>query len=633
LLQREVQHPDSLVRRRAAIALGRLGDRAGTSLLLRLLDDADSTVRIEAVFALGQLGDAAAVGELAARAARFPRVVTGDLEAEVVAALAKIGGPDAERALAAILEAHPATGGASDDRATATVLLEAWRLGRRSSLAPRLTAYVRSSRGAWRQNAVFSATRMRLPQAADALLEAATDPDPLTRAWVARGLLAAVADSGGVPRGAFVSRLRALAADSAAPVRINALRALASYADSSLAAVAVSRLVDRDANVPVQAALTLGMLGGSRAAEALAERVVGAPSFGLRRAALLGLAQAAPARAIEAARQWRSDPDWRLRAAYAEMLGAAATPASRVELMALCADQEPRVVGVALGALDSAASAGDTAVLALARARLGHADPIVRATATGMLAHGRSRALIREFAQAYRRAEADPLSDARLAAVHALSEIGQAGPDARAEVEAAFLAAFPRSGDYLVRRAVAEDFGAATYRRYWGAVGPVETGRSAEDYREIARRYVLGEAPAGNLTIETERGDLVIQMYSADAPLTVDNFVRLVERRFFDNGRWHRVVPNFVIQDGDPRGDGSGGPGTSIRDEVNRQRYGRGTVGMALSGPDTGGSQFFITHAPQPHLDGTYTVFGFVVSGWDVLDQIVQGDRIRRIFH
>ena len=90
-------------------------------------------------------------------------------------------------------------------------------------------------------------------------------------------------------------------------------------------------------------------------------------------------------------------------------------------------------------------------------------------------------------------------------------------------------------------------------------------------------------------------------------------------------------MPNFVIQDGDPRGDGSGGPGTVIRDEINRRRYDRGALGMALSGPDTGGSQFFITHSPQPHLDGGYTVFGHVVTGWDVLDLIVQGDRIRRI--
>ena len=101
--------------------------------------------------------------------------------------------------------------------------------------------------------------------------------------------------------------------------------------------------------------------------------------------------------------------------------------------------------------------------------------------------------------------------------------------------------------------------------------------------------------------------------------------------RYFDGSTWHRVVPNFVVQDGDPRGDGWGGPGFALRDEMNPMRYETGTVGMALSGPDTGGSQFFITHSPQPHLDGIYTVFGRVVSGLGALAAIGQGERIRSI--
>ena len=106
---------------------------------------------------------------------------------------------------------------------------------------------------------------------------------------------------------------------------------------------------------------------------------------------------------------------------------------------------------------------------------------------------------------------------------------------------------------------------------------------------------------------------------------------RLARSGYFRGTRFHRVVPNFVAQDGDPRDDGNGGPGYAIRDEMNRRRYDRGAVGMALSGPDTGGSQYFITHSPQPHLDGHYTVFGRVVNGFDVLDRIVQGDLITSI--
>ena len=93
----------------------------------------------------------------------------------------------------------------------------------------------------------------------------------------------------------------------------------------------------------------------------------------------------------------------------------------------------------------------------------------------------------------------------------------------------------------------------------------------------------------------------------------------------------HRVVPNFVVQDGDPTGTGNGGPGWEIRDEINPVLYGRGTVGMALSGPDTGGSQWFVTLSPQPHLDGTYTVFGQIIGGQEVVERIEQGDRILRV--
>ena len=110
-----------------------------------------------------------------------------------------------------------------------------------------------------------------------------------------------------------------------------------------------------------------------------------------------------------------------------------------------------------------------------------------------------------------------------------------------------------------------------------------------------------------------------------EAPLTAENFVQLARSGFFNGLSVHRVVPNFVIQTGDPRSDSEGGPGYTIRDELNELPYLRGTVGMALDWADTGGSQFFITHSPQPHLDAKYTVFGRVVAGMEIVDAIQQG--------
>ena len=131
--------------------------------------------------------------------------------------------------------------------------------------------------------------------------------------------------------------------------------------------------------------------------------------------------------------------------------------------------------------------------------------------------------------------------------------------------------------------------------------------------------------------VETMKGTIEIEFTVLDAPQTVQNFMALARRGYFNGLQVHRVVPNFVVQDGDPRGDGSGGPGYSIRDELNERPFVRGTVGMALSGPDTGGSQYFITHSPAPHLHAKYTVFGFVVNGMDVVDRIQQLDVIQRV--
>ncbi|REJ77386.1 MAG: hypothetical protein DWQ47_13455 [Acidobacteria bacterium] len=148
------------------------------------------------------------------------------------------------------------------------------------------------------------------------------------------------------------------------------------------------------------------------------------------------------------------------------------------------------------------------------------------------------------------------------------------------------------------------------------------------DYkRAISRRN--GSVAA---VVDTAKGRFEIELFPEEAPLTVDNFVKLAEKGYFDGIDIHRVVANFVVQDGDPRGDGNGGPGWSIRCEINRLPYGRGAVGMALSGKDTGGSQWFVTHSPQPHLDGGYTVFGKVnETGMLIVDRLVRGDRIEKI--
>jgi cyclophilin family peptidyl-prolyl cis-trans isomerase len=160
---------------------------------------------------------------------------------------------------------------------------------------------------------------------------------------------------------------------------------------------------------------------------------------------------------------------------------------------------------------------------------------------------------------------------------------------------------------------------------------PLPRGALAAQSNPIRAAEVPAPSPRTRVQIRTSRGPLVLELRPDAAPTTVARFLGLVRRHFYDGLTFHRVVPGFVVQGGDPRGDGYGGAGFWQRCEDNRLPYVRGTVGMALAGRDSGGSQFFITYSRQPHLDGKYTAFGQVVEGLDRLDMIQQGDRIEAI--
>ncbi|MCD6588872.1 MAG: peptidylprolyl isomerase [Candidatus Fermentibacteraceae bacterium] len=135
------------------------------------------------------------------------------------------------------------------------------------------------------------------------------------------------------------------------------------------------------------------------------------------------------------------------------------------------------------------------------------------------------------------------------------------------------------------------------------------------------------------VSIETDRGTISIDLFPEFAPVTVNNFVTLAKDGFYDGVTFHRVISNFMVQGGDPTGTGMGGPGYNFKDEFsgNPLTHETGSLSMANAGPGTNGSQFFITHSPQPHLNGKHTVFGKVTSGQDVVDRIVQGDVMLKV--
>ena len=255
------------------------------------------------------------------------------------------------------------------------------------------------------------------------------------------------------------------------------------------------------------------------------------------------------------------------------------------------------------------------------RKQLTAKDVIVRATAATLLGDlPPNEATTHALADALPATAHDEFNDAALAILDSLAK--QKTTSANEAIKTML-----DSQDHLVRRRAMALLKANSAGDFSQRIGVVATRNTPADYERALAR--LGKQVRA--VVDTEKGSFTIELLPNDAPLNVDNFVELARRSYFNNIAFHRVVPNFVIQGGDPRGDGNGGPGYQIRCEINEVPYDRGAVGMALSGKDTGGSQWFVTHSPQPHLDGGYTVFGRVTSGMDVVDRIARGDRIIKI--
>lgn len=619
LVSRHLTSPVAEVRARAALAVGRAGNPAGTPLLLRALGDSAPTVRARAAFALGELGDtgSAVIAALTAVALRDARPAA----VEAVAAVGRLGVSSGRMAVDSLLD-REAAGSALLHEA----LLAAWRLPRDPGTNLRVGRRTRAEDPETRWRAAYALARNPAPEVLAPLLDLANDPDARVRSYAMRALRASLADSAGV-RTRALTTLLAAARDSHPHVRINAINMLPAYRENGrTTAGLIDALRDPDANVAVAAAQALGQAGDAAAAAALEVATASAHPAGLRTAALHAWMRVDPAAAAMAAR-WADSTGWLLRMHAARALTRAPLAHAAPVLRELARDDHYLVAAEAVAAVRARADSIPDARRVYIE-QLGATHPLVRAAAIRGLATGAGAADLDLLLHAYDRARQDSVRDAAVAAVNALARLRRAG----IPVERAFYLRFGAHGpprDGRLHRALIDSIG--TPPSSWAPPAPAIRIRPLEFYQQIIATYVAPVLAGGEplrTMIGTTHGDIVLEMASADAPLTVHNFVSLIESGYYGGTRWHRVVPNFVIQDGDPRGDGSGGPGYAIRDEINPLRYERGTLGMALSGPDTGGSQFFITHSPQPHLDGGYTVFGRVVSGMDVVDGVVQEDPI-----
>ena len=615
--------PEGRVRRRVALALGRVHlAEAVPPLAERLANDSEPEVRQMAAFALGLIGDASARPALQTALNDREPIVQG----RAAEALSLIGDKSDASAIATMLQAQ-ITGGAlngiePDDltypaaapaEAVRLAVYALTRLGAYDQLAASvLTAGQPVSR--WWPIA-YALQRVNDSRATPALQVLAATPGRYTAAFALKGLAGQKAAAARPLFRQIVEQRNRPAA-----VIVQAIRGLVALNETSLAESMLTLHDDTAADPEVrQEALAAFVSLVTPQSLDLLQDLLADPTPTVRAAGWRALARVDPDAFMLALSSFEPDREWTVRIALAAALGTVPAERSGALLTAMLADSDQRVVPAVINAIVAAKLPAAPRLLIQ---ELTADDFVVRANAAAALADIKAADAVPALNEAYRASLGDSTYVARAAILTALGQLSPA-------VAEPLLIEALRDRDWAVRVRALSLLRAANVPEVGPqSIRPATTPRPVDDPEW---RALVTPSFSPHAFIETDKGIIEIELAITEAPVTVANFMTLARKGFFDGTGIHRVVPDFVVQDGDPRGDGEGGPGYSIRDEINQRPYLRGTVGMALDWEDTGGSQFFITHSPQPHLDARYTVFGHVVNGIDVVDRLVQWDVIRSV--
>jgi cyclophilin family peptidyl-prolyl cis-trans isomerase/HEAT repeat protein len=613
-----LEDPSPQLRARAALAVGRIGDSKGCSLLFERLVDSSLDVAATAAFAIGLNGDDDWVGPLMDMAWETP--------ARVAAAAVKSAGrladsttAGAAEGIAAFLE-HPSP----DVREAACYALFYSRS--RQKMADLVALLDDEPDSQVRLAALFTLARLREGGAAGVFKQYLADPDPFARSLAVRGL-----------------------ADSDDPEATQLLSMALNDRDLKVVAETITSLSRRDHDpvVPGRLAarlrhetdemLTVALLEALRRLES--DQAVGdtydlltdEPSDNVLAAALRYLGTVLRDGAVAMIDSVLNEPQSaRVRVAATEAYAATGHAGVVSRLGVRFGDEDPLVRAAAFAALIEADSANTDYYLDKA---LNDADWMPAVYALDLIGRNRRHDYLPVIATIMSRGD-EVNVDLRRVILDAIEPFIVADSahkgDSTYKADSTamdILMAGLLDRNYIVRRRAAEIYREAGGKDRSDLIPPAGVRFDAGYIEDGLKRYRTNP----QAVIVTNRGNIIIELYFDLAPLTVLNFVDYSRSGFYDGLPFHRVVPNFVIQGGDPRGDGWGGPEHFIRCEYSDQPYLRGTVGIATSGKDTGGSQFFITHSPQPHLEARYTIFGQVLDGMEVVDAIVPGDVIQKV--
>jgi cyclophilin family peptidyl-prolyl cis-trans isomerase/HEAT repeat protein len=635
-LAKLLKHASPKVRERAALSIGRIGDKRGTAALIELLQsEKDERARAMAAFALGEIEDDAAVPALlamlepgkASLADRARSVEALGKIASVPANIESLGQTTIEQISKHLAEQLPDPKATltADQQLLARLTITALMRVRPVSAVEPLTQQLKSADADLRAQAANALSRIRQPiaSAIPALLEALNDSDHNVRANAARAL--------GVSKDArAVEPLIKLLGDKEEQVQVSAIRALAAIGDKRAAEPLIEmggRLCKQkgegcyeNLNRLLEIVSALDTMKADQAISLFRElrEVFGTGAYSELEIAIAKFGEKEFFSSDES-ELLSGGGDANQLANLAQGMGEIDSELSKEMLLMLWMAsylEEPTIPQI----LRALAKLKPKTLPFLLRDGLLHKDPIIRATAATLIASSLEDRNLNRLIESLAASSKDRENGAKLAILAAISKY-------KSEIAVEAIKSSLTDKDHLVRRRAVDLLRQMNAGDFSQFVLTVQTGHNKLFYQRVAARMNKKVIA----TLHTDKGAITMELFPADAPITVDSFVTLARKGYFNGITFHRVVPNFVIQGGDPRGTGNGGPGYQMRCEVNMRPYERGTVGMALSGKDTGGSQFFITHSPQPHLDGGYTVFGQVTKGMEVVDRIARGDTIKRI--
>ncbi len=606
-LQEYLKDIDPKVRARAALAIGRIGTPGAGKILYDMVNSEDLDVAAAAVTGLGLTGEREYARMLLDDAYDYPARI-GALAVQTSGWLMDSSMTDVIGQLTGYLT-HPSP----EVREAACYALARARAKDRG---PELMDFLTNEKDEdVRQAALYALSRLGVKEATDFYADNLADSDPWIRSLAVHGL--------GLSDGRESIRYLTIALnDNNKELVAQAIRELARKSDVDARSKLVKKLDNEDDELLRMDLLeALTQQKNSDAVPTAMDLLHDNPSDNITCSVVKYLATVQGDRAITLIDSLALLPSPQIKAACAEAYGIVGNTTVTSRLGVLLNDHDPSVRASAFDALTTLDTANMQFYIDKA---LADSSFVLQSLAIDKISSGKIESCLPRLNDIMAAGEKTDVN-VRRSLVEASAPFIQANKDDTAARELLIKGILDPA--YVVRLRAADEYKELLGENRYKQVPPAETRISVSTIEKGITEYKTNP----HALVSTNKGDIEMELYFDTAPLTVLNFVHLATEGFYKGLIFHRVVSNFVVQGGDPLGTGWGGPGYFIRDEYSNLPYDRGSVGIATSGKDTGGSQFFITLSPQPHLDGRYTLFGQVLSGMEVAENIVPGDTIRDV--